>query len=166
LRAGHEILRRPVGRSHLGILGEGVEAGEPARADPAPGIDEGGVDHVERRALGRQLEVGALVVDREGLHVEIDLDAGLVLELRKIALEIFEEGRLETRGVDRRAGEGLALGDDGGCGKHTGCKGRQARAATQYRPTTGSVHLHLLRPDFLLPELNVPAMLGQARPML
>ena len=86
LRAGHEILRRPVGRRRLGILGEGVEAGEPAGADPAAGIDEGDVDHVERRALGRQFEVGALVVDREGLHGEAHLDAGLLLELREVVL--------------------------------------------------------------------------------
>ncbi len=166
LRAGHEILRRPVGRRVLGILGEGVEAGEPAGADPAPGIDEGGVDHVERRALGRQFEVGPLVVDREGLHAEIDLDAGLLLELREVVPEVFEEGRLEARGVDRRAGEGLALGDDGGSRKHAGCKGRQTYATPQHRPTIGSAHAHLLQPAFLLPELNVPAMLGQVRPML
>ena len=44
LRAAGEILRRPVGRSHLGVLGEAVEVGEPAGADPAAGIDEGDVE--------------------------------------------------------------------------------------------------------------------------
>ena len=113
LRAAGEILGVPGGRRVLGVLGEGVEVGHPAGADPAAGIDERAVDDVERRALGRQFQVGALVVDGEGLHVEIDLDARPLLELREVGLEVLEVGRLEARTVDRRAGIGLAaLGVD------------------------------------------------------
>ena len=85
---------------------------------------------VERRALGRQFEVGALVVDGEGLHGEVHLDAGLLLELREVVLQIFEVGRLEARRVDRRAGIGLAaLGVDGGGGEG-------AERASENRATT------------------------------
>ena len=130
LRAAGEILRVPGGRRVLGVLGEGVEVGHPAGADPAAGIDEGAVDDVERRALGRQLQVGALVVDGEGLHVEIDLDAGLLLELREVGLQVLEVGRLEARAVDRRAGIGLAaLGVDGG-------RRERAEGAAQNRTPT------------------------------
>ena len=149
LRAAGEILRRPVGRSHLGILGEGVEVGEPAGADPAAGIDEGDVEHVERRALGRQFEVGALVVDREGLHGEGHLDAGLLLELREVVLEVFEVGRLEARRVDRRAGIGrFCLREKVGGRERTGSQGSGADAATQNGPTIGSDHCDLLPGSF------------------
>src|SRR5258707_9044224 len=46
----------------------------------------------------------------------------------EVVLEVFEEGRLEARGVDRRTGKGLALGDDGGGGKHARRKGRDRKS--------------------------------------
>jgi hypothetical protein len=138
LRAAHEIVRIPVGRRVLGVLEEGVERREPAGADPAARVDEGDVAGVDGRALGRELEVGALVVDGEGLHGEVHLDAGLLLELRKVVLEVLVVGGLEARAVDGRAVVGLAaLGMDGGRGQ--GREGRTEGAA-QDRTTTKSAH--------------------------
>ena len=139
LRAAGEILGFPLGRRILPVLGEGVEIGEPAGADPASRVDEGAIADVHRRALGREFQVGALVVDREGLHVEIDLDAGLLLELREVALEVFEVGRLEARAVDGGAGIGLAaLRADIRSGQRNQ---RRSQCTAENRATTKNAHV-------------------------
>ena len=96
-RAGQEIVGVPIGRRLLGVLDEIVERREPARADPAAGVDERDVEHVIGRARGRQLEVGALVVDREGRRVVIDLGAGRGLELGQVLGEISRISGSSTR---------------------------------------------------------------------
>src|SRR6202000_1027310 len=109
------------------------------------------VADVHGRALGRELEVGALVVDGEGLHGEVHLDAGLFLELREIVPEIFIVGRLEAGGVDGHAVVGLAaaLGMDGGSSQRR--EGR-TKCAGQDRTTTKRDHLRFL------PEAGAPAV--------
>ena len=105
--AGQEVGEVPVGRRPLRVLDELVERRQPAGADPAAGIDEGDVQHVEAAALGRQLEVGALVVDREARRVVVDLDAGLLSKFRDVLREQGWVGRAPARNVEGHALERL-----------------------------------------------------------
>ena len=89
LYAGDKIGCIPIAWGGVGVGGELVEVADPAGADPAVLVDEGDVDHVVGAAAGRQLQIHPLVVDREGLDIESDLDAGLVLEFRKVLLQVF-----------------------------------------------------------------------------
>ncbi len=127
LSAGNEIRRVPVRRRGVGVVQELVEVRQPSGADPTAGVDEGDVDDVERAALGGQFEVGALVVDGEGLDIDEGLDAGLRLELGQQVLEILVIGDGEDRDADGRARVArFGLSDDRG-GTQRACSQRSAR---------------------------------------
>ncbi len=126
-----EIVCPPVGRGLVRILDVLVDRVEPAGAEPASAPDEGDVKHVVGAALGGQLQVGPLVVDREGRRLVVDRHAGLLLELRDVLAEPLRPGAAPARDVEGGASE--LLGDAGlasrldGLGSFGGLGGRGRR---------------------------------------
>ncbi len=133
LGAADEIGGVPFGRREVRVVHEVVERRQPAGADPAAGIDEGDVEEIPGAALGRELEVGALVVDREGLGREVDRHPGGLLELRDVFLEVRVEDVLEGGAIDGHAVERPGLPDHRGRGKAHGADGRRRGRALEHR---------------------------------
>ena len=107
--AGDEIFRIPVCRRLVGILDKVVERREPIGRHPAARVNKGQIAEIVGRALGGELEVHALVVDRKGLLLKVDLEASFGLELRQIGFQIFVIGALKRRTRDADPGEFLGL---------------------------------------------------------
>ena len=141
LGARHEVLGVEVERRLVPVAHELVERRHPARPDPAAGVDEGHVEEVPRAAFGRQLEVGPLVVDGEGLGREVHLHPGLFFELRDVFLQVAVEDVLERGAVDGHAREGLGLAQHR---RRPERDGRHRRRASRLLEERASSHLLLL----------------------
>jgi hypothetical protein len=135
-----EIVCAPIRGRLFRVLDEIVERRHPAGADPAADIDEGDVDDVIGRTARRQLDIHALVVDREGRRLISDLRAGGLLELRNVIGQVFGVGGAPTRDVELDTGERLAAGLRRRLARQHQQRCRRCAAANQPTPSDPRHH--------------------------
>ena len=92
----------------LGVVDEGIEWLGPPRGDPAAGADEDHLHDVVGPGAAGQLEILALVQDRERHLVDLHLDARLLLEGGQPRQQGFRVRVRDLRDLEPGARVGLA----------------------------------------------------------